>query len=166
MGGQHPVSTARDGAAAFSRTVAYRPPRVALVHPAVGGSVPQDAPVVVFRLLQGESDDPLDLATFRVAVDGRDRTSLFIVTAAKAWGSLGAGAAGTSPLAAGVHLVVARVCSARGACATVSHGVVVAPSPFVATRRAGATRALTARILAAIGAALTALKPRGDTCDR
>jgi hypothetical protein len=56
---------------------AYRPPALALVQPAAGGSVPQDRPVVVFRFAAGEPNDLIDVRSFAVAVDGHDRTQLF-----------------------------------------------------------------------------------------
>src|SRR3712207_547682 len=52
---------------------AYRTPSLALVQPASGGTVPQDKPVVVFRLMQGDASDPIDARSFVVTVDGQDR---------------------------------------------------------------------------------------------
>ena len=97
---------------------AYRAPALALVQPSASGgalTVPQDKPVVVFRFAQGEADDPVDAATFRVSVDGRDRTALFQIAAGQAWGPLGepssGASSGTSALvSAGAHQVAARVC--------------------------------------------------------
>ena len=103
---------------------AYRAPVIALVQPAGGGTVPQDKPVVVFRFAQGEATDPLDARSFAVSVDGEDRTALFQVAAAEAWGPL---ADGAHALAAGAHQVTARICSARGACAAVSATVTIVP---------------------------------------
>ena len=106
---------------------AYRPPALALVQPAAGGSVPQDRPVVVFRFAAGEPNDPIDVRSLAVAVDGRDRTHLFQVSGGEAWGSL-APLDDESPLEAGAHQLVARICSARGACTDLSATVSVVPS--------------------------------------
>ena len=116
---------------------AYRAPALALVQPSASGgalTVPQDKPVVVFRFAQGEADDPVDAATFRVSVDGRDRTALFQIAAGQAWGPLGepssGASSGTSALvSAGAHQVAARVCSSRGACGDVAVTVTAVASP-------------------------------------
>ena len=100
----------------------YRAPLIALVQPTPGGTVAQDRPAVVFRFAQGEPDDPIDVASFAVSVDGEDRTKGFQVTAAEAWGPLG----DAPPV--GLHEVTARVCSSRGACATAQGSVAVLPS--------------------------------------
>lgn len=97
----------------------YRAPVLAMVEPANGGAVPADRPVVVFRFAPGEADDPLDLRSFAVSVDGQDRSALFQVTAREAWGPLVSAASGsgaTHGLSPGLHQVAARVCSSRGAC--------------------------------------------------
>lgn len=101
---------------------AYRPPAIALVQPAAGGSVPNDRPVVVFRFGQGEHNDALDTRSFAVTVDGIDRTSLFQVTASEAWGPI---AAPSDHLEAGSHQIAARICSSRGACGETSGVVTV-----------------------------------------
>lgn len=105
---------------------AYRVPLIALVQPLPGGTVAQDRPALVFRFAQGEPDDPIDVASFAVAVDGEDRTKGFQVTGAQAWGPLGA----APPV--GLHEVTARVCSSRGACATAQGSVAVLPVPTAA----------------------------------
>jgi hypothetical protein len=96
-------------------------PIVVLAYPAPGVSVPGDNPTVVFRYVAGDDSDPLDLRTFRVLVDGVDRTSHFRATAEAAWGTIV-----PSP-EAGIraHDVRARVCTIRGACAEVSAVVTV-----------------------------------------
>ena len=96
-------------------------PTVVLAYPAPGVSVPGDNPSVVFRYVVGDASDPLDLRTFRVLVDGVDRTSHFRATAEAAWGTIV-----PSP-EAGIraHDVRARVCTIRGACAEVSAVVTV-----------------------------------------
>lgn len=107
-----------------------RPPIIQLVQPAEGSSVPVDHPVVVLRFFTGEPADPIDLGTFRVAVDGEDRTALFHLTggtgSGEGWGPLG------SASAPGAHLVAARVCSLRGICATTQATVTVAAPPAAA----------------------------------
>lgn len=119
----------------------YRTPTIALVQPmaaappggtTAAGSVPQDRPVVVFRFAAGEPDDPLDVRSFVVAVDGADRTALFQTTAShaggQAWGALADDEAiAKGELAAGLHRVAARICSTRGACATADEQVLVVP---------------------------------------
>lgn len=104
----------------------YRAPMIALVQPANGGTLPQDKPVVVFRFSQGEAADPIDAGSLAVTVDGRDRTSLFRVTAAEAWGPI---ADDAPPLAAGPHQVTARICSTRGACAAVGATLIAVADP-------------------------------------
>jgi hypothetical protein len=115
----------------------YHAPVIALVQPPAGGSVPQDKPVVVFRFAQGEVTDPIDAASFRVFVDGEDRTALFQVSATEAWGPLTASAnaaactaatGAPSALSPGVHQLEARICSGRGTCATTAASVTVLPT--------------------------------------
>jgi hypothetical protein len=112
-----------------AQQAAYRPPALALVQPAAGGSVPADRPVVVFRIAPGEPNDAVDVRSFAVAVDGTDRTGLFQVSAGEAWGPLSA-LDGASPLTAGAHQLVARICSSRGVCSEFSATVAVVPSPM------------------------------------
>jgi hypothetical protein len=104
----------------------YRPPGISLVLPGVGQSIPRDRPVVVFRLVPGEIGDPIDAASFSVLVDGRDRTPLFRVAAAEAWGSLADGSEreGTG-LLKGSHMLEAKVCSVRGVCAATASAILV-----------------------------------------
>jgi hypothetical protein len=108
----------------------YRPPALALVQPAAGGSVPQDRPVVMFRFAAGEPNDPIDVGSFAVTLDGEDRTKLFQVTATEAWGALALPSTATNPsISEGSHQVAARICSTRGACSETSAGVVVTNAP-------------------------------------
>jgi hypothetical protein len=93
----------------------YQAPVIALAQPLNGGSVPQDRPVVVFRFSAGEATDPIDSRSFAVSVDGKDHTPLFQMTATEAWGPLNAA---DQHIGIGRHEVVARICSARGACST------------------------------------------------
>ena len=48
-----------------------------IAYPDHGGPVPSDRPLVVFRFASSEPDDPVDPGSFRVVVDGADRTALF-----------------------------------------------------------------------------------------
>jgi hypothetical protein len=109
---------------------AYRLPTMALVQPAGAATLPSDRPVVVFRFAPGEPNDPLDLASFAVTVDGRDRTPSFQVTGFEAWGSLaGDGPVSTdSSIALGIHQMTARICSARGACGVLVTSLTILPS--------------------------------------
>jgi len=109
---------------------AYRLPAIVLVQPAGAATVQRDRPVIVFRFAPGEPNDPIDLASFAVTVDGRDRTRFFQVTGAEAWGSLAgdASAQSDSSLALGTHQVSARICSARGACGVIVSSLTVVPS--------------------------------------
>jgi hypothetical protein len=116
---------------------AYRQPVIAMVQPVAngtqGGNVPRDKPVVVYRFAAGEVSDPLDATSFAVNVNGpgvtesgRSRTVLFQVGANEAWGPL---ADPKGPLLApGAYQVTARICSARGACASSTSTVTVSPS--------------------------------------
>jgi hypothetical protein len=140
----------------------YRAPLIALVQPPLGGpgagSVPQDRPVVVFRFAAGEADDPLDVRSFVVAVDGVDRTTLFQTTATQAWGALAADeAVARGQLSAGAHRVAARICSARGACGSTEAQVLVVPG---VVRLAPADSAAPVKGLArkALGAVLSATR--------
>jgi hypothetical protein len=144
----------------------YRAPVIALVQPALSngaGSVPQDRPVVVFRFAAGEADDPLDVRSFVIAVDGADRTALFQTTAAQAWGPLASAEQLTrGELPAGVHRVVARICSTRGACSVAEAQLLVIPG--VVSETAAASQAASPskrqRLLGAVlGAARRLLVP-------
>ena len=121
----------------------YRPPALALVRPGDGGSVPPDRPVVVFRFAPGEPNDPVDVGTFVVTVDGDNRTRLFQVTASEAWGPLAVREqSGTPAIAAGAHQVIARICSSRGACTEAAVTVTVAPSAIATSEDVTRKRAL------------------------
>ena len=104
----------------------YRRPVLMLAQPPAGTGLPQDRPVVVLRFAQGEPNDPIDVGSFAIAVDGHDRTRQFQVTATEAWGPL-APEADASPIEAGAHQLAARICSARGACIELSATVSVVP---------------------------------------
>ncbi|HEX6252525.1 MAG TPA: hypothetical protein VFZ56_13975 [Gemmatimonadaceae bacterium] len=113
---------------------AYRAPVIALAQPAPGGAVPQDRPVVVFRFAAGEPGDPVDARSFAVTVDGEDRTELFQLSLAVAWGPL---ASPDDAIEPGSHEVVARICSARGACIATTTLVTVGVSAVNTTESAG-----------------------------
>jgi hypothetical protein len=146
LNAQTPVSPAAPAAP----IVAYRPPALALAQPLDGGTVPQDKPVVVFRFVAGERDDPVDVRTFAVTFEGLDRSTAFQLDpgTGTAWGSLDAGqtslpliVTAPQPLSIGVHRGTARVCSQRGMCSTTAFSVVIAPpigSAAAATTNAAA----------------------------
>lgn len=109
----------------------YRAPQLALSAPVRGEALPQDKPSVVFRYAQREPDDPLDLASLVVLVDGEDRSAQFHTDSTEAWGSidpLTRGASAGQALALGVHQLAARICSTRGICADLREAVTIAPS--------------------------------------
>lgn len=124
---------------------AYRTPAIALVQPPNGGTVTQDKPVVMFRFIQGEPDDQLDLRSFAVAVDGKDVTPAFQIAGSDAWGSM-AGRADASPLSLGAHEVSAQLCSSRGACAIARATVTVLPPLFSGALQSSATAPATASL--------------------
>ena len=147
---------------------AYRLPAILLVQPAGAATVQRDRPVIVFRFVPGEPNDPIDLASFAVTVDGRDRTRFFQVTGAEAWGTLAGDASvqGDSSLALGTHQVSARICSARGACGVIVSSLTVvpsqleSPSPHPAAEGAAAdnSNAASSRRRRVVDALLTALR--------
>src|SRR5688500_7626736 len=55
-------------------------PSIALVQPGAGGLILQDRPVVMFRFAVGHKHDPIDAASFRVALDGDDRSGGFQIS--------------------------------------------------------------------------------------
>ena len=113
-------------------------PVVTLVQPRAGAFVLQERPVVMFRFAVEHRDDPIDAASFRVTLDGDDRTDGFQISIAEAWGSL-AGRNGAGPVAAGSHTIEARICTVRGLCGTATDAIVVRPlrsdSPAPSARR-------------------------------
>lgn len=115
----------------------HRPPQLALVAPSSGESLPQDKPSIVLRYARGALDDPLDLTSLVVLVDGEDRSSQFHADSTEAWGSidpLTTGRSAGQPLALGVHQLVARICSARGICVDLRETVTIgSPMPDVGT---------------------------------
>lgn len=140
----------------------YRAPLIALVQPAMSngaGTVPQDRPVVVFRFAAGEADDPLDVRSFVVAVDGVDRSALFQVTASQAWGPLAsADQLARGELPPGAHRVVARICSSRGACADAEAQLLLLPGPVAPNDDAGSEPGKRGRAQRVIDAVLSATR--------
>lgn len=139
----------------------YRLPAIALVQPQDGGAVFQDRPVIVLRFAAGEPTDPVDATSLTVSVDGFDRTKLFQMSAADAWGPLAPDGTTDPPLAMGAHHVVARICSMRGACALAEATVAVIPNAAsTAATAPTAGRSIHQRILdAALSAARRILTP-------
>jgi hypothetical protein len=134
----------------------YQLPVIALAQPLSGGVVQQDKPVVVFRFAAGEQGDPIDARSFAMSVDGQDRTSLFQMTVAEAWGPL-IPAAETINL--GRHEIAARICSARGACNTTTASVTIAATGPTSGTPASKTQKKKTQILdALLGALRTLLK--------
>lgn len=128
-------------------TTPYRAPSLVLAQPPGGTTIPTDRPSVVFRLVAGEEDDPVDPRSFSITVDGRDRTALFQLSSAEAWGPLVRPAENGGVLAAGAHQIAARLCSARGACTSVTAIVTAAPDPAHTAPAAALTQSRRARIL-------------------
>lgn len=121
------TASAASGFAQQAELPQYRRPALALVQPAAGTGLPQDRPVVVLRFAQGEPNDPIDVGSFAIAVDGQDRTRQFQVAATEAWGPLAPAAADASPIEIGTHQLAARICSTRGACTELSAAVSIVP---------------------------------------
>lgn len=101
----------------------YHAPTIIVAAPAEGTPLPEDKPVAVLRFMSVEPTDPIDALSFSVAVDGKDKTSLFQATPGEAWGPL---ADPTETLAAGQHELVARICTSHGECGTAKSTVTVA----------------------------------------
>ena len=138
----------------------YRLPAIALVQPQDGGAVYQDRPVIVLRFAVGEPSDPVDAGSLAVTIDGVDRTKLFQTSGADAWGPLGPTGASDPSLAVGAHLVTARICSQRGACALTQATVSIIPSAATTAPASTAGRSIHQRILdAALNAARRILTP-------
>ncbi len=131
----------------------YRSPALALAAPARGENLPQDKPGIVLRYARGEPDDPIDLASLVVLVDGEDRSTQFHADSTEAWGSidpLASGAAAGQALALGVHQLTARICSSRSLCTDLREAITieasvlsVAPTPHVSSK----SRVLTALVV-------------------
>ena len=137
---------------------AYRAPVIALSQPAPGAAVPRDRPVVVFRFAAGEPGDPVDARSFAVTVDGEDRTELFQLSLAEAWRPL---ASPDDAIELGSHEVVARICSARGACTATTALVTVGASAVneAGTASGKSTRKKRQLLDALLGALRTLLRP-------
>lgn len=117
------------GAFGQQPTVPNRAPTIALVVPAEGAAIPAEKPVVLFRFAPGDSSDAIDPASFRMSVDGLDRTTLLQLGGSEAWVPLVPDSSASSPpIAPGVHLVHALVCSLRGVCGSLDTKVTVIPA--------------------------------------
>ena len=117
-----------------------RAPTIKLIVPADGAPIPADKPVVLFHFVAGDSSDAIDPSSLRMSVDGLDRTSLLQLGAGEAWGPLAPDSSASSPpIAPGVHLVHARVCSVRGVCGSLDAPVTVIPAEPVTQSGATAT---------------------------
>jgi|SRR5690349_4066294 len=127
----------------------YRPPALTLVQPENGASIPQDRPIIVYRFLPGDSTDLVDVRSFVVSVDGKDRARLFQSARDMVWGPL-APPDESSSLAVGTHAVSARICSIRGACVEVSGSITVAAPSTVTETPPNRKRSLIDLVLAAV----------------
>jgi hypothetical protein len=131
----------------------YRSPQLALAAPAHGEGLPQDKPAIVLRYARGESDDPLDLTSLVVLVDGEDRSTQFHADSTEAWGSidpLASGADAGQALALGVHQLTARICSLRSLCTDVREAITIEPSVLSVAptpRLSSKSRVLTALVV-------------------
>jgi hypothetical protein len=131
----------------------YRSPELALAAPARGEGLPQDKPAIVLRYARGEPDDPLDLASLVVLVDGEDRSAQFHADSTEAWGSidpLATGAAAGQALALGLHQLAARICTSRSICTDLRETVTIEPSVLSVApspRASSKSRVLTALVL-------------------
>ena len=116
------------------RSGAYRVPWLVMAYPERGGPIPADRPLVVFRFASSEPDDPVDPASFRAAVDGTDRTTLFRLTAGEAWAMLADSTSATPLVTLAPHAVSAGICSARGACARLDATLLITAPPTAQPR--------------------------------
>jgi hypothetical protein len=108
-------------------------PVIRLVEPVPGGSIPLERPQIRYQFQPG-SGGAADPSSFRVLVNGEDRSRGFSVSPAGASGSIaGPTAAGSPPLTPGVHLVTATVCSTSRACSSTTAAVVVSSMPTTPT---------------------------------
>ena len=124
------------GGMASSEGSRFFGPTIALASPSPGGAVPADRPSVVFRLVMPAEPrdatpaDSIDARSFRLWVDGGERTSAFRVELDEARGMIAESSA-TTPTSLSpdrAHAVSARICSWRGVCAT-THAVVLVLPP-------------------------------------
>jgi hypothetical protein len=131
----------------------YHPPHIALVQPAPGQSLQQDKPVVVIRFAAGEANDPIDVRSFAISVDAKDKTNLFDVSATEAWGAI---ASVPSDLSIGNHEIAARICSARGACSSTSSTITIS-KPLIAAADTTSVKGITKK-RRVVNALLSALR--------
>jgi hypothetical protein len=124
------ISDTTDGSA-DSIVIPHRAPTIALVQPVAGSVITSDRVVLLFHVSPGEPDDPVDLASLLVRVNGEDRTGAFQVALVEsgheAWGNLSADDARRPR--AGTIEVMASICSGRGVCAVVRASIEVEEPP-------------------------------------
>jgi len=100
----------------------YHAPTIIVAAPADGTPLPEDKPVAVLRFMSVEPTDPIDALSFSVAVDGKEKTSLFQATPGEAWGPL---VGPNETITAGQHELTARICTSHGECGTAKTTVTV-----------------------------------------
>jgi len=120
----------------------YQLPLISIAQPAAGVPLPADRPVVLVRFAAREPGDPIDPASFAITVDGKPRTAAFTVRDGEAWGLIRDGDSWDEggSAQAGTHVVAARICSTRGACAEVTSTVEVKASAAAGTGKKSSTR--------------------------
>jgi len=104
-----------------------------------------------------EPTDPIDALSFSVAVDGKDKTSLFQATPGEAWGPL---ADPSEILSAGQHELTARICTSHGECGTAKTTVTVVAAASglqVSAAKAAETKQKRTKILDAVVQAVRVL---------
>jgi hypothetical protein len=127
--------------AAASALAPYQLPLISIAQPAPGIPLPADRPVVLVRFAAREPRDPIDPASFAITVDGKSRTAAFTVTEGEAWGLIRDADSWTEgETQAGTHVVAARICSTRGACAEVTATVEVKASTAAGNEKKPSTR--------------------------
>jgi len=137
----------------------YQSPQLALASPVRGEELPQDKPSIVLRYARGEPDDPLDLTSLVVLVDGEDRSAQFHADSTEAWGSidpLASGASAGQALALGVHQLTARICSSRSICTDLRETVTIEPSVLSVSPPKPVSR--TSRVLTALALILALIQ--------
>lgn len=123
--------------ARYQTAAHYRVPVIAVAYPERGATLPADRAFIALRFAAGETDDPIDVTSFRATLDGVDQSAAFELSDTQAWGRFGPNAvtaaqttaptAAASAITPGTHTVAARICSVRGACASLTFVVAVQP---------------------------------------
>ena len=123
--------------------VPVRPPTLVLAYPdARSASARREDDALVFRFGAGDPADPIDFGSFRVLVDGADRTEGFRITASEAWGAIDTNEGPVAANARPLH-IEARICSVRGVCTTILGSVAAVQrdaSGVDVSRRDGSSR--------------------------